>query len=185
MERFSGETLQDFLDARPVTVEESVGIVGRLASALEHAHARSIYHRDLKPSNVLVSASLDELRLIDFGLGILVEEAVARSRLTTSAHQFGGAYSAPELLENAKVVGPHLDVYSLGAVWFRLLAGRAPQGTGIDQAIEVCDLHPDLKTLLRRCLSAPADRPSMRDVLNQLRSWHRLHAGVNPGGGKR
>jgi hypothetical protein len=177
MERFVGKTLQQFLDDRAVTIEESVGIIGRLAGALEHAHARSIYHRDLKPSNVLVSSSLDELRVIDFGLGILVEEAVARSRLTTSAHQFGGAYSAPELSENAKAVGPHLDVYSIGALWFRLVAGTAPQGAGIDGSIEACDLTRDLKALLRRCLSViPGDRPAAGELLTQLRGWHRTRA---------
>jgi len=173
MERFDGENLQTFLDRRPVTAEESVDIIGRLAAALEHAHGRSIFHRDLKPSNVLVSKSLGEVRLIDFGLGILVEEAVARSRLTTSAHHFGGAYSAPELLENAKVVGPHVDVYSLGAIWFRLVVGRSPQGAGIDSSIQSSRLTRDLKGFLARCLSEPEGRPTVSELLGALRSWRR------------
>jgi hypothetical protein len=184
MERFDGETLQSFLDRRPVTVDEGVAIVGRLAAALEHAHGQAIYHRDLKPSNVLVSTSLDDLRLIDFGLGILVEEAVSRSRLTTSEHHFGGAYSAPELLENAKTVGPHLDVYSLGAVWFRLAFGRAPQGAGLDELINGSELPQDLRALLRRCISAsPTLRPSMTEVLTQLRAWVKSHSAPRRGEG--
>lgn len=171
MERFHGDTLQAFLDRRSVTIDEGVTIVGRLATALEHAHALGIYHRDLKPTNVLVNEALDDQRLIDFGLGILVDEAISRSRLTTSGHHFGGVYSAPEIYENVKTVGPELDVYSLGAIWFRMAVGSAPKGAGLDDLIDASKLPNELRVLLRRCLSVSTTRPSMTELAAQLRTW--------------
>jgi hypothetical protein len=173
MEYFDGLNLQKARDVRPPTSQESLAIVGKLAAAVEHAHSRGIIHRDIKPSNVLVSASMDEVRLIDFGLGILVEEAVHRARLTTTAQQFGDAYAAPELLENAKTTNPAVDIYSLGAVWFWLHAGRSPRGAGLDGMIDGLDLDSALKELLRQCLLPAEKRPSAKELLAQLRDAFR------------
>src|SRR5262245_61847578 len=52
--------------------------------------------------------------------GIMVEEAVAKTKLPTSTHQLDDAYAAPELHEDARVLAPEVDVYSLGAVGFGL-----------------------------------------------------------------
>jgi len=169
MERFNGDSLQAFLAGRSVTVSESVEIISRLASALEHAHAQKIFHRDLKPTNVLVSPTLNEIRLIDFGLGILVEEIVSQSRLTKSTAGFGDVYSAPELLEDPRILSPATDVYSLGAIWYRLIVGLAPRGTGVEGSIESSDLHPEHKSLLRRCLANSGNRPSMSELVGRLR----------------
>jgi serine/threonine protein kinase len=68
-------------------------IVGKLAAAVEHAHSRAIIHRDIKPSNILLSHNGKDVRLIDFGLGIIVEEAVARARLTTTSRHGDGCAS--------------------------------------------------------------------------------------------
>jgi predicted Ser/Thr protein kinase len=106
MEYFAGSDLQKAAANRPIPENEALRLTLRLASALAHAHTRGIVHRDLKPSNVLVSHARDDLRLIDFGLGILVEEAVERSRLTTSSLQFGNAFAAPELLDDPKQRDP-------------------------------------------------------------------------------
>lgn len=173
MEYFDGLNLQKAREQRAPTVEESIAIVGKLAAAVDHAHSRSIVHRDIKPSNVLVSASADEVRLIDFGLGILVEEAVNRARLTKTDQQFGDAYAAPELLENAKAADPSVDVYSIGAVWFWLHVGRSPKGAGLDDVIANLEIDSDLKTLLRRCLLPANKRPSSTQLLYDLRAWVR------------
>jgi serine/threonine protein kinase len=110
------------------------------------------------------------VRLIDFGLGLLVEEAVARARLTTSPQKFGDAHAAPELLENAKCMDPAVDVYSIGSVWFWLHAGRSPKGMGLDAVIDGFDLDGQLKPLLRSCLDAPEKRPSAKAVAPRVAS---------------
>jgi eukaryotic-like serine/threonine-protein kinase len=170
MEYFDGLNLQKAREQRVPTVDEAIGIIGRLAAAVEHAHSRLILHRDIKPSNILVSSAHDQLRLIDFGLGIIVEEAVNRARLTTSAQQFGDAYGAPELLENAKTTDPSVDVYSIGAVWYWLHAGHAPRGAGLDDIIQGFEIDGTLKLLLRSCLGPAAKRPAAANLLAELRA---------------
>ncbi len=172
-EYFAGADLQKISARRSLSTGESLHVTLRLARALSHAHERGIVHRDIKPSNVLVSESLDDLRLIDFGLGILVEEAVARARLTTSSHQFGNAFAAPELLEDPKATHAEIDVYSLGAVWFWMHAGRSPQGTGLDDAISDMEIDPALRDLLRRCLMSRDKRPSALAVAQELSEFLR------------
>jgi len=117
-----------------------------------------------------IGADRGEVRLIDFGLGILVEEAVARARLTTTAHQMGGAYSAQELLEDPKCTDPSIDIYSLGAVWFWLYAGQSPKGAGIDEVIEGFELDRDLRTVMHSCLLAGPRRPSASALVLALRT---------------
>jgi serine/threonine protein kinase len=168
MEYFAGADLQKTASRHSFASSEALGVALRLARALGHAHERGIVHRDIKPSNVLVSEWLDDLRLIDFGLGILVEEAIARARLTTSSQQFGNAFAAPELLENPKAMHPEIDVYSLGAVWFWMHVRRSPQGAGLDDAISDIELDPGLRYLLRRCLLPAQKRPSAAEVAGEL-----------------
>jgi len=174
MEYFAGADLQKASSQRSVATRDAQLIALQLARALSHAHERGIVHRDLKPSNVLVSESLEDVRLIDFGLGILVEEAVARARLTTSSQQFGNAFAAQELLENPKATNPGIDVYSLGAIWFWMHAGRSPQGAGLDEAIAELKLEPPIRALLRRCLLPVSRRPSAHEVAAELAALLRV-----------
>jgi serine/threonine-protein kinase len=170
MEYFAGSDLQRAAANCPLGESEALGLTLRLARALAHAHERGIVHRDIKPTNILVSQALDDLRLIDFGLGVLVEEAVARARLTTSSQQFGNAFAAPELLQDPKALHPEIDVYSLGAVWFWMHARRSPQGAGLDDSIADIGIDPALRHLLRRCLLPMGRRPSAADVASELAS---------------
>lgn len=173
MEYVEGCNLQDSCKERQRSSLEIAIIIGRLAAAVEHAHGRSILHRDIKPSNALIVSSTNDVRLIDFGLGILVEESVARARLTTSSQQFGGVFAAPELLANSKLVDPGVDVYSLGAVWFWMHSGRSPQGAGLDDAIESLDLDRERRSLMRKTLLPSERRATLGELLLGLRSWVR------------
>jgi hypothetical protein len=168
MEYFDGLDLQKAQAQRSFARDEALSLVRHLAGAVHHAHERGIVHRDIKPSNILVSQSLGDFRLIDFGLGIVVEEAMERARLTTSAQQFGNAFAAPEQLQDPKSIDPRLDVYSVGAVWFWLHSGRSPHGAGLDEAIAELDLDPHLQDLMRRSMLPMPRRPSAKELLEGL-----------------
>ncbi len=173
MEFFDGFNLNKAREHRPFSSEDALMLVGKVAAAIEHAHSRSIIHRDIKPSNILLSMD-EEVRLIDFGLGILVEEAISRARLTKTTDHFGDAFTSPELLENAKTTDPAVDVYSLGAVWFWLHAGHTPRGVGADAEIDSFDLGPQMRKLLHACLlPAGKDRPTAKALRDALRDWYR------------
>jgi serine/threonine-protein kinase len=124
MELLRGEELGDRLErVGRLSAEESVAILTQVARALDKAHARGIVHRDLKPENIFLTFREDgtiRAKILDFGIAKLIEEGAR-----TNATQAAGTplYMAPEQTDKLGHVHPVTDVWALGLVAFRLLAG--------------------------------------------------------------
>lgn len=127
-------------------------LMARVGRAVEYAHSRGVFHRDIKPGNILLNDRGEPL-VSDFGLAKLLD---GHHDLTRSLTTFGTAgYIAPEQAEGAASdVTPAADVYSLGAVLFKLLAGRAPF------------LGPNPVSIIRQASEAPA--PKLRSLALSL-----------------
>jgi len=98
-------------------------ILGPLVDTIERAHSHGIVHRDLKPANIFLLKT-GQVRLLDFGFA-----KFTRLRgLTLTGYVAGSpSYIAPEMwLQGSAKIDQRVDVYSLGAVAFRALAGRPP-----------------------------------------------------------
>jgi serine/threonine protein kinase len=160
MELLSGPDLEQELKRRgPFAVDELRRIVQPLCSALFLAHSRGIVHRDLKPANVVAhdfGAGERVYKLVDFGVAN-VRQLSDETRLT-GTHQFIGtvAYASPEQLTGA-AIDARADIYSLGAVVFELLTGRAP-----------FEGHDSLATISGH-LSKPV--PVMTSIRPDLPAW--------------
>jgi len=128
MERLEGEDLGAFLRRRGRLAPEQVSaLVGAIATALDAAHAAGLVHRDLKPQNIFVTAEDTlEIRLLDFGVSRLLDTAGDPHGLTRSAIVIGSpGYLAPEqAVGRPEDIGPHTDVFALGAVAYRALTGE-------------------------------------------------------------
>jgi formylglycine-generating enzyme required for sulfatase activity len=99
----------------------AVGLVAQIADALAHAHEHGLIHRDVKPANVLVRADGDAM-LADFG--------IARDEALPSLTQDGGFlgtldYASPEQVRGERV-DARTDVWSVGVLLYRLVAGQHP-----------------------------------------------------------
>ncbi len=126
MEYAEGLTLEDLLRAkgalRPADV---VYYASQAADGLAHAHARGVLHRDIKPSNLLLTAGKN-LKLLDFGLGTLLEKEELATALTTVGIAVGTPdYISPEQARMVKLDG-RSDLYSLGCTMYHLLSGQLP-----------------------------------------------------------
>lgn len=101
--------------------DEARRIMAQVVLALEHVHSLNVLYRDLKPENVLLTADGD-VRLCDFGLSKLL--STGRYGRTKS---FCGTtmYMSPEIVTR-KSYGIATDLWSLGAMFYRVLVGRAP-----------------------------------------------------------
>ena len=105
---------------------EALDLVRTIAGALGKAHARGIVHRDLKPENVLFAAP-GAPYISDLGLGKLTGSSSTADALTKTGEFFGTiGYMAPEQLQGAREAGPPADVFALGVIAYKCLAGRLP-----------------------------------------------------------
>ncbi len=124
MDYIEGPSLAALVEKGPLAPERAARYVRIIAEAVEYAHQRGVVHRDLKPSNILIDAS-DQPHVTDFGLAKRLNEA---ADLTLSGQLLGSPGYMPPEQASAKrgKAGVTSDVYSLGAVLYHLLTGRAP-----------------------------------------------------------
>jgi serine/threonine protein kinase len=102
-----------------LTLDRAISIVAQVAEALTFAHEHDVIHRDASPGNVLIRHPDGAAKLTDFGLACRAGEE-ARRYLGEVAGTYG--YMAPEVLRGG-AASPLSDLYSLGALAYRLLGG--------------------------------------------------------------
>ena len=122
MEFIRGRTLKELIAQRgALDVDEAIGIMKQLVSAINHAHENNIIHRDIKPQNVLVKDD-GTIKITDFGIAV----ANGSVQLTFNNTVMGSAhYLAPETTQG-KEPNEKVDIYSLGIVFYELLTGKVP-----------------------------------------------------------
>jgi serine/threonine-protein kinase len=125
MEYVEGENVLDAADRLELDLNARVRLLLPICEALQHAHQRLIVHRDLKPGNILVRP--DGLPvLLDFGIAKLLDPEESAEDLTQAAFSiFTPDYASPEQARG-EAVGTASDLWSLGVVMHRLLAGSKP-----------------------------------------------------------
>jgi len=124
MDFIEGQSLAERVKGEPLPARAAADCVRKIAEAVHHAHQHGILHRDLKPANILIRSD-GEPHVTDFGLAKRIE---ADSALTLTGEILGSpAYMAPEQASGSpRQVTVAADIYSLGAILYELLTGRAP-----------------------------------------------------------
>jgi serine/threonine protein kinase/formylglycine-generating enzyme required for sulfatase activity len=131
MECVPGQTLAAKLRSGPLAVEDATSIVLEIAGALEEAHEQGVIHRDLKPANVMITPK-GHVKVLDFGIAKLLSPSTpdATASLETGCLIGTPLYMSPEQAKG-NAVDARTDLWSLGVIYYELLAGRTPfQGEG-------------------------------------------------------
>jgi eukaryotic-like serine/threonine-protein kinase len=153
MELLRGESLDTLLDRTgPLEPGVAVRIAAQACKGLVHAHAAGVVHRDIKPGNLFLARDDGGgvvVKLLDFGIAKIAEGAVISSGardLTTTGSLLGSPrYMAPEQVKGLRTVDHRADLWALGVVLYRMLAGRTPHGADApgELLLAVCTQRPD------------------------------------------
>ncbi len=123
MEFIQGEDLKHHLDGGKLySLEQSLGMVRELLSALEYAHLQSIVHRDVKPANLLIEAN-GRVKLTDFGVARIQDSGEATRTQGTMVGTL--KYMSPEQVQGLPV-DARSDLFAAGIVLYQLLTGKRP-----------------------------------------------------------
>jgi serine/threonine-protein kinase len=200
MEYLEGEDLGSVLRRGPITLERTRAIMLQVLGALAAAHDRDVVHRDLKPGNIMVLAKaddeghlIDHAKVCDFGLAkVMAPEA---GSIAAPLTRLGTALGTPSYMSPEQAQGDPVDaktdVYSCGAILYRMVTGALPFPTDPDRPWEVLAKHvfeeprpiselvpgidPRIEELIASAMAKdPKARPTARELRKRLESLRGL-----------
>jgi serine/threonine protein kinase/roadblock/LC7 domain-containing protein len=123
MEYVEGQTLQEKLDRTGKQTLKVILRIGlQIAEGLAAAHKQGLIHRDIKPSNILLENGVEKVKISDFGLARLVDDASqTQSGVVAGTPQ----YMSPEQAEG-QALDQRSDLFSAGSVLYTMCCGRPP-----------------------------------------------------------
>jgi serine/threonine-protein kinase len=195
-EYVNGQTLEDKIKNREfLDPHLAARTLHLLAKGIRASHIQGVIHRDLKPSNIMVdsSAGVEELKITDFGIATFTEEVFNEeaefgdiTRSTSGTVKGALPFMAPEMMFRKKGdnITCALDIWSIGAMMFKLMAGEYPFGVFLDAAVNVktqnrldwplfmtanpqfSPLCRELQSIIDSCLEYdPAKRPTADNLV--------------------
>jgi serine/threonine-protein kinase len=124
MELVEAGTLEAVLQGGALAPRRAVLIARRIAAALAAAHVRGVIHRDLKPSNVFLEPE-DQVKIGDFGAAKVLSP-MPDSTATQHGVVLGTPYYMSPEQARGQATDERTDLYALGCILFRMVAGRPP-----------------------------------------------------------
>ncbi len=122
MEYVDGITLKEYIQKQgTITWNDAVFFISQILKALQHAHDKGIVHRDIKPQNIILLPT-GNIKVTDFGIA-----RFSRTETRTLTENAIGSvhYISPEQAKG-EFTDERADIYSLGVVFYELLAGVVP-----------------------------------------------------------
>ncbi len=130
MEYLEGENLREFLNENDnkMDYDKAISIMLPIMEILKVAHKNKVIHCDVSPDNIFICNN-GKVKLIDFGAAKFSDTEIGDDEAIVAKP----GYTPPEQYRRNGEIGPFTDIYSVGAVLYRLLSGISPDES-IDRA---------------------------------------------------
>merc|ERR1712227_1062328 len=166
MERCRGQDLFDYISENGALKENQARILfKRLLNTVLMCHNNGVLHRDIKDENILIDASNNQIKLIDFGSGTYLHDGLYNDFEGTRV------YAPPEWIKYRRYTADGLTVWSLGILLHDMVCGDIPFESDSQILLGLPDwsnntvLSTDLKDLICRCLTTdPYQRIKLEDL---------------------
>jgi serine/threonine-protein kinase len=141
LEYVAGTDLRKAISKGPLPPERAVHIVRQIAAAVGAAHAAGVVHRDLKPENIMLvvrDGDPDFVKVLDFGIAKIETIGIADPGPSPASGpsaaqpltKMGAVFGTPDYMSPEQALGQPIDartdLYSIGVIFFELLAGHRP-----------------------------------------------------------
>ena len=190
MDYIRGHSLDEFVRVKSCSLRQTMVLFEKICHAMRYAHQKGIIHRDLKPANILVD-DRQEPHILDFGLAKTAGTSQEDVSMLSMTGEIKGTlnYMSPEQATGrTDEVDMRTDIYSLGVMLYRILAGDFPydvSGPSLStlKNIETSDpvrlkkvmsrFDSDVESIVFKCLEKdPAQRyHSAGDLSEDVGRW--------------
>ncbi|NUM36233.1 MAG: protein kinase [Candidatus Brocadiae bacterium] len=168
MDFIDGDTLENFIKNKQISKQNALKLMAKICRGIDYAHSQNIIHRDLKPANIMIDKNGDP-RIMDFGLAKM-------GKMDKRVSQTGALLGTPVYMSPEQAAGKNLDfrtdVYSLGAIFYKILTGIEPfHGDKLVKILEQVihkeppsptkikmNIHKDLEIICQKAMSKDPDR---------------------------
>ena len=141
MELLEGQDLRELLAKGQLrALEDKLSMMEQILDGLAFAHSKGVMHRDLKPGNVHVLPN-GQIKIMDFGLARRAQDAAASGVVMGTPY-----YMAPEQAQGERATA-RSDIFSLGAMFYEMLAGKRPFTGATIPAVLFSVVHRDPEPL--------------------------------------
>jgi tetratricopeptide (TPR) repeat protein len=131
MDLVEGMPITQYCQTHGLSPRQRLEVFLPVCEAIQHAHQKGIIHRDIKPSNILVEErdGRPVPKVIDFGIAKATEQRLTEATASTQVGSIVGTleYMSPEQADlTTQNIDTRSDIYSLGVLLYKLLAGVTP-----------------------------------------------------------
>jgi predicted ATPase/GAF domain-containing protein len=141
MEDMGGISLSHYLNSKPLSIKEFFNIALQMVKALEDIYSNRVIHKNITPQNTLINPETKQIKLTDFSLSSLLPR---ETKEVQNPNVLEGtlAYMSPEQTGRMnRGIDYRTDFYSLGIIFYQLLAGQCPFSSNDPMDLVHCHIN--------------------------------------------